>query len=290
MRTITLLIPTALLATAAFAPGCAEPAESPYEVSQRWEVTLTADARAAAQEFADRVDERLAAYRGAIYVDVQEFERVAFFEPKPAPDPNGYEVVPQARPYVFPDARRPIVAATPKGTVRSDEWTDRFALAQVLSVRCEVLSLHLTEVKPGSPTPFEAIVEFKLTGTRRSAVAGRAKPLPQPPEGYRYWTCGPWRSFFGFGGGVILVPDSLPGKPFEPGADELADEAVRLLKQTKPKPVDRIATGVLRYHSDTSTWRFGGSPDVKPARIHANRLDCYQGIKDEDEDKVYAPR
>ncbi|MHC4561799.1 MAG: hypothetical protein ACYS8X_03390 [Planctomycetota bacterium] len=185
---------------------------------------------------------------------------------------------------------RPIVDYLPEGTIRSDEWTDRYALAQELSCRAEFGQAHLTKVDLGDPEPFDVTIEIRIIGTRRHARAAKTKALPTPPEGHRYWRGGPHgpSSFYATGGNFLSVPRSLPGEPHRPGTNPLADDAAALLAEKGLSPVDLLTTVVYRYSIKDDKWQF-----IKVTKTinlaAAAPFDWGNGLG-EDSVKVYAPR
>ncbi len=290
MRTITSLIVSCLI----IATGCVE---SPYDVAlrhqrelqneqekmDRWHAILIADAMAELQPLIDQANENLSKLDGVVYVDVQEFDRVVFFEEVPDEKDVGESRLTNYLPAPQGDNPRKI-AGTPKGTVRN-AWTDRFALAQEFSCRYEVGEAEVKWLIEDDLVPFVVIVPLKLVGTRRSVVAGEAA-IPQPPEGYAYWRSstvfsglygsGRW-AWLGFTG----KPGLPPGQRHQPGSDPLADKAAEMLSAQEPTTVtlDRKASvlyrtesgwhvpdeaGIISQAADKLTWTQGISKELEP--------------------------
>ena len=307
MRKQTLLI-GCLIILATLIIGCAP---SPYEMVERrqtqldeWKPILESDA----WEFIETglvrsVNERLASYSGVTHVKVYEFDRVVYFEyaePKPESIPGSDIIAPEARLSPNPggpiDANvtsmgEPLIAThIPDGVIASDEWTDRYALAQEVSCRAKVVLAELKEVDPDSSTPFLVYVAVEITGQKRHAIAGQAQPLPVPPEDHRYWMERPIHgSFYGSGGYAIYVPPQLPGSPHEPGTDSLTDEAADKLAEEDPTSIVEKTVFEVAYDAKTSQWKIIGLAGNRPITLKAKSLSWGYGLGP-NQRTVYAPR
>jgi len=284
-----ILVITSLVMLAALT-GCAP---SPYELVEQghdwqaaWEPVLEDDARQFAETVLVKlINDTLATYYGVTHVETYEFERIVYFEPKP--DPNAW---PQADSMYFRGGPRRVAEDIPEGVIASEEWVDRYALAQELSARCVVALAELKEIDIHSPTPFKVEVTVKITGRKRHAVASRTQRRPGPPDGYQYWTEGPMVGSHGLSWSYLLVPDELPGRPHEPGAGNLADEAAEKLGGTSPTAVALTFIYTVCYDLETEKWK-----PVMPSKPEEHRADFESlfwgsGISDEDRRVIYAPR
>ena len=70
----------------------------------------------------------------------------------------------------------------------------------------------------------------------------------------------------------------------------MADEAVALLRQIEPTPVNIWATCPLRYVSSDARWRVVRKQPASDAILDRDELSWWLGIKKADRGKVLAPR
>ena len=310
-RVLMRILATLVISCLALSAGCAE---SPYDAAQRrqrelaanarreqqeqqreqekmerWEAILVADAMATFMPLLDEANENLRELDGVVYVDVQEYDRVVFFEKIL----DEQEVAPYlaVSPAVSYEGDHAVITGEPEDTIPS-EWTDRFALAQEFSCRYEIGAADLI-VDLDSPTPFIVRISMKLVGTQRHAVAGQAA-IPEPPEGYTYWADpeSSGHGWFGSSGGpprFSVSPGVPPGQPHQPGRTPLADQAAEMLSAREPSPVDFNCLAVVFYDSQEAEWRVD-EPESGLITLGARELSWSHGISDEHRHHVFAPR